>query len=126
MKVRDRRELLRCNVRIPLRFRTVGLASTSGEHRTESLNISRRGVFFISHVKLRVGTPIEISLRLPREVTGLDAVDARCFGRVTHARKLLVDGYIGYGVEIEKFTSPAYAEEWANWRGEGARPAERA
>ena len=114
MKVGDRRDVLRCNVCIPLRFRAIGLASTSSEYRTESLNISRRGVFFISHVKLRIGTPVEISLRLPREVTGLEAVDARCFGRVRHARKLFVDGYRGYGVEIERFTSPTYAEKWAS------------
>ena len=68
----------------------------------------------MTDVNLRVGTPMEISLRLPREVTGLDAIDARCLGHVVHARKLGLDGYIGYGVAIEKFTLPAYAQEWAS------------
>lgn len=115
MEATERRVLPRYNVRIPIRFRSVGLATNSSEHRTESLNVSRRGLFFASHAELRVGMPIELSLRLPREVTGLETVDARCFGRVVHARTgMFADGSTGYGVEIEKFTSPAYAEKWAS------------
>ena len=114
VEVAQRRVLPRYNIRIPIRFRSVGLATNGIEHRTETLNISRRGLFFASHAELRVGMPIELSLRMPREVTGLETVDARCFGRVVHARMgMFADGRSGYGIEIEKFTSPAYAEKWA-------------
>ncbi len=114
METTERRVIPRYDVHIPIRFRSVGLTTNGIEHRTESLNISRRGLFFASHAELRVGMPIELSLRLPREVTGLETVDARCFGRVVHARTgMFADGRTGYGVEIEKFTSPAYAEKWA-------------
>ncbi len=83
-------------------FRRDGLELTSGF--TATVN-----------AELRVGMPIEISLRMPREVTGLETVEARCFGRVVHARTgMFADGSTGYGVEIEKFTSPAYAEKWAS------------
>jgi hypothetical protein len=115
MEMTERRVIARYNVRIAIRFRSVGLATNGIEHRTETLNISRRGLFFASDVDLRVGMPIELALRLPREVTGYEAVDARCFGRVIHARTgMFADGRSGYGVEIEKFTSPAYAEHWAS------------
>ncbi len=115
METTERRVIPRYNVRIPIRFHSISLASSSPEHRTESVNISRRGLFFASHAELRVGMPIEISLRMPREVTGLETVEARCFGRVVHARTgMFADGRTGYGVEIEKFTSPAYAEKWAS------------
>lgn len=115
MERAERRDIPRYSVRIPLRFREVGLASNGSEHRTESLNISRRGLFFASDTELQVGTPIEILLRMPREVTGLLTVEARCFGRVVHARRgMFADGRNGYGVQIERFTSPAYAEKWAS------------
>jgi hypothetical protein len=115
MESSERRIMPRYNVRIPIRFHSVGLATTGMEHYTESLNISRRGLFFASREELRVGMPIEISMRMPREVTGLETVDTRCFGRVVHARAgMFADGSTGYGVEIEKFTSPAYAEKWAS------------
>ena len=115
MESSERRIMPRYNVRIPIRFRSITLTSTGPEYRTESLNISRRGLFFASREELRVGMPIEISMRMPREVTGLETVDARCFGRVVHARTgMFADGSTGYGVQIEKFTSPAYADKWAN------------
>ena len=111
----ERRVIPRYSVRIPIRFRSIGLASNGLEHRTETLNISRRGLFFASYAELRAGMPIEISLRMPREVTGCETVDARCFGRIVHAKtRMFADGRTGYGVEIERFTSPRYAEKWTS------------
>jgi len=111
----ERRVVPRYTVKIPLRFRAVGLIEETGDELTESLNISRRGVYFASQARLKVGTPIEITLRMPREVTGTETIEARCFGRVIHLQTgLYADGRTCYGVEIEKFASPAFAAKRAS------------
>src|SRR6266705_2623167 len=48
MKVTERRQLARLNLRTPLRFRALGVASDKTEHFTEALNVSRGGFFFAS------------------------------------------------------------------------------
>jgi len=110
MQKEDRRVLPRYQVHIPPRFHAIGLIEETAEELTESLNISRRGVYFASQARLRVGTPVELTLRMPREVTGTEAIEARCFGRIIHLQAgLYADGRTCYGVEIEKFASPAFA-----------------
>jgi len=108
MAASDRRQLTRFNIRTPLRFRTVGLASDKTEHFTEALNISRGGFFFATSAPLQVGTSIEATLRLPGEVTGSETEEARFTARVVHVRnEPYGDGRIGFGAEIEKFQTAA-------------------
>jgi len=104
MAASDRRQLTRCNVRTPLRFRAIGLASDKSEHFTEALNVSRGGFFFATSAPLQVGAPIEATLRMPAEVTGSKSEEARCTARVVHVRnEPYGDGRIGFGAEIEKY-----------------------
>src|SRR5258707_10216903 len=86
MKVAERRQLSRLNLRTPLRFRALGVASDRSEHFTEALNVSRGGFFFASSAPLQVGMPIEATLRMPAEVTGNSAQEMRCTARVVHVR----------------------------------------
>lgn len=117
MKQSERRVLPRYCIHIPVRFRAIGLAGETAEGRTESLNLSRRGIYFATRFPLKVGMPILMWLRMPREVTGTGPIEARCYGRVVHARTgLYADGRICYGVEIEEFMSPAFAEKRAEKR----------
>ncbi len=46
MKITERRQLARLNLRTPLRFRALGVAADKTEHFTEALNVSRGGFFF--------------------------------------------------------------------------------
>jgi len=104
MKVSERRQLTRYNLRTPLRFRAVGLSSDRTEHFTEALNVSRGGFFFVSSAALQIGMPIEATLRMPIEVTGKEAEETRCTARVVHVRnEPYGDGRIGFGAEIEGF-----------------------
>jgi hypothetical protein len=104
MAASDRRQLTRYNVRTPLRFRAVGLAPDKSEHFTEALNVSRGGFFFATSAPLQVGVSIEATMRMPAEVTGSTAEEARCIARVVHVRnEPYGDGRIGFGAEIEKF-----------------------
>jgi hypothetical protein len=108
MSASDRRQVTRYNLRTPLRFRAVGLASDKSEHFTEALNVSRGGFFFATSAPLQVGTSIEATLRIPGEVTGGLAEETRCMARVVHVRnEPYGDGRIGFGAEIEKFQTAA-------------------
>jgi hypothetical protein len=111
----ERRQLTRYNMRTPLRFRAMGLAVDKTEHFTEALNISKGGFFFATSAPLQVGMPIEATLRLPSEVTGARAEEARCTARVVHVRnEPYGDGRIGFGAEIEKFHTAGAQERWTS------------
>lgn len=103
----ERRQVPRYNLRTPLRFRPLNLASDQCEHFTEAMNVSRGGFFFASSAPLQVGMPIEATLRLPAEVTGDKPQETRCTARVVHMRnEPYGDGRIGFGAEIEKYHTP--------------------
>src|SRR2546423_7983906 len=100
----ERRQVNRFNMRTSLRFRATNLASDKSEHFTEALNISRGGFFFASSAPLQVGVPLEVTLRMPTEVTGSKPEETRCTARVVYARnEPYGDGRIGFGAEIEKY-----------------------
>ncbi len=101
MKVAERRQLTRLNLRTPLRFRALGVASDKTEHFTEALNVSRGGFFFASSAPLQVGMPIEATLRMT--------------ARVVHVRnEPYGDGRIGFGAEIEKFQTVPPQDRWVS------------
>lgn len=106
MQGAERRQLTRHNLRTPLRFRPTGVVADKSEHFTEVLNISRGGFYFASSAPLQVGMPIEVTLRVPGEVTGNQTEEMHCTARVVHVRnEAYGDGRIGFGAEIVKFTS---------------------
>jgi hypothetical protein len=113
MTAAERRQLTRHNVRTPLRFRATGVASDKSDHFTEVLNISRGGFYFASSAPLQVGMPIEVSLRMPKEVTGNQSEELYCMARVVHVRnEAYGDGRIGFGAEIVKFSSTPTSDPW--------------
>ena len=113
MKVPERRQLTRYSLRTPLRFRAIGVAADTSEHFTEALNVSRGGFFFASSAPLQVGIPLEVTLRMPKEITGTSEQETRCTARVVHARhEPYGDGRIGFGAEIEKLHSKEGPERW--------------
>jgi len=103
----ERRQLERFRIRVPLRFRPLGLASGPAEHFAETTNVSRGGFFFVTSAPLQVGMPIEATLVLPVEVTGTKANETHCRARLVHAKPdAYSDGRMGFGAEIETFIEP--------------------
>jgi hypothetical protein len=103
----ERRQLERFRIRVPLRFRPLGLASTQVEHFAETTNVSRGGFFFVTSAPLQVGMPIEATLRMPAEVTGGKPDETHCRARLVHAKPdAYSDGRMGYGAEIEMYIEP--------------------
>jgi hypothetical protein len=113
MQGAERRQLTRHTLRTPLRFRSTGVAADKSDHFTESLNISRGGFYFASSAPLQVGMPIEVTIRIPGEVTGTQTEEMHCTARVVHVKnEAYADGRIGFGAEIVKFSSPPPPERW--------------
>jgi len=103
----ERRQRERYRIRVPLRFRPLGLASGSAEHFAETTNISRGGFFFVTSAPLQVGMPIEATLVMPSEVTGGASDETHCRARLVHAKPdAYSDGRMGFGAEIETFIEP--------------------
>lgn len=107
MSPSERRHLERFRIRVPLRFRPIGLASAQVEHFAETANISRGGFFFVTSAPLQVGMPIEATLQMPPEVTGGKPDETHCRARLVHARPdAYSDGRMGFGAEIEMYIEP--------------------
>jgi PilZ domain len=76
----DRRSTQRHELRIPLRLRIWG--SSEPEHKAESVDFSESGALVETDLSLRVGSVVDLHLRLPEETTGQPATEWRCRGRV--------------------------------------------
>ena len=115
MNSNERRFDTRVNIRVPLRFRVLN-SPASTEQTTESENISQRGIYFVTNVPLKVGMPLEVSLRMPPEVAGKTSSDVRCVARVVHVQpNAALGGKSGIGLHIERYEAKASAgERWAS------------
>ncbi len=114
MATTERRLAPRVNLKIPLRFRPI-LSPTIPEQKAESVNISQRGAYFVTDFPLKVGTPVELFLRMPRELTGQDATEVRCAARVVHVQpNIFVGSKSGVGVHIERYEAVSAGERWTS------------
>ena len=97
----ERRTTQRFQMRLPLTVRwTTGAAV--GETSTESRDVSSRGVYFFLGKDVKEGSPVEILLTLPNEITLAGPVRVRCLGRIqrTESRD---QGAIGVVAAIERY-----------------------
>jgi hypothetical protein len=115
MSSRERRIDTRVNICVPLRFRALNNPGAT-EQAAESENISQRGVFFMTAVPLKIGTPVELSLRMPQAIAGQVSSDVKCVARVVHVRQNAAPGgKLGIGLHIERYEAAASVRErWAS------------
>lgn len=100
----ERRNAQRFHIRLPMTVRwTAGNAV--GEASTESKNVSSRGVFFNLPKTVKSGSPVEILLTLPHEITLAGPVRVRCLGRIQRAEpgEVTPGGLFGMVAEIERY-----------------------
>jgi hypothetical protein len=76
--------------------------SAIGEARTESKDVSSRGVYFFLPKDVKNGSPVEIVLTLPHEITLAGPVRVRCLGRVQRSEEE-DEGRQGIVAEIERY-----------------------
>jgi PilZ domain-containing protein len=115
MNSSERRIDTRVNVRVPLRFRALNNPGST-EQTAQSENISQRGLYFMTSVPLKIGTPVEVCLRMPQELSGRVASDVKCVARVVHIRQSSAPGGLsGIGLHIERYEAKASVRErWAS------------
>jgi hypothetical protein len=109
MNTRERRNDTRVNIRVPFRFRVLTIPG-SPEQVAESENISQRGILFATTFPLQVGTPLEVSLEMPRELAGRSSTDMNCVARVVRVQPdEFLGGKAGIGLHIEEYQAVAAA-----------------
>jgi hypothetical protein len=87
----------RFRIKLPMTVRwTSGMAV--GEAETESRDVSSQGVYFFLPKQVDNGSPVEIILTLPHEITFAGPVRVRCLGRV---HRIEEDGMGRSGVVAE-------------------------
>jgi Tfp pilus assembly protein PilZ len=85
---RDNRITPRLAVKADLRIRI--WKSDTPELRAESVNLSERGIFFVTDRLFQRGEAVEVFLQMPEEITGEPPTEWRCTGLVVHVQS--VDG----------------------------------
>jgi hypothetical protein len=100
MSTSDRRITPRFRLHTRLSFHRLE-AISEGEQQAKAINISTRGVYFVTDLALRVGEAVELLLQIPRRVTGAKASSRRFTGRVTHVElENMPQGLSGIGVQL--------------------------
>jgi len=103
VKADERRLTPRHNLKIPLRVQPVDL-SRAPVRLAESANVSSRGIYFSSDLPFQVGTALQVTFRMPEEVTGEAPREWVCRGRVVRAdAENGSSGRTGIGVEIQSY-----------------------
>jgi hypothetical protein len=98
----ERRTSRRFQIKLPMTVRwTSGLAV--GEAQTESRDVSSRGVYFFLPKQVNNGSPVEIILTLPHEITLAGPVRVRCLGRVHRTEANDSEGRSGVVAEIQRY-----------------------
>jgi hypothetical protein len=101
MTTPDRRYSHRYGLKVPLVFCPVQSLLKNG-HSAKSINISSRGVYFVTGHPVFVGLPVHVLLRMPKRIAGTQAT-ARVFtGRISHVESY-DDPKEGSGVGVEFF-----------------------
>lgn len=109
MTAAERRSTQRFQMRLPLTVRwTAGAAL--GETSTESRDVSSRGVYFFLPKDVKEGSPVEILLTLPNEITLAGPVRVRCLGRVQRTESR-TEGTVGVVAAIERYEFLRSGEE---------------
>jgi len=101
ISVTERRSARRFEVQLPLIVCwTSGYAV--GEAVTDSKDVSSRGIYFLSPKDIKHGSPIEIVMTLPHEITRVGPVKVRCLGRIQRT-ELQPGCKMGVAAAIERY-----------------------
>jgi len=100
MRLTEERSDPRQPLHLSLRFHILH-EGNSKQFSSETSNVSLSGFFMRTHVRLKLGTLLSLSLRIPPSVPGGDRLYFHCTGRVIHEQQF-PGGRQGYGVHIEQ------------------------
>jgi PilZ domain len=96
----DRRRVQRHQLKAPLRVRI--WRSSTKEQKAESLNLSRRGIYFATDTALAEGEAVELFLTIPEEISGEPETEWRYTGHVLRVDRVdSAAGIFGVGVQFD-------------------------
>ena len=101
MSPTERRLASRFQIQLPLVVRWAG-GAVVGEAATQSRDVSARGVYFLLPKELERGSPVEIVMTLPHEITMVGPVRVRCLGRIQRT-ELRPDRRVGVLATFERY-----------------------
>ena len=101
MSIDERRASRRFLMRLPLTVRWTD-ETVVGEASTESREVSSRGLYFHLPNGLKCGSPVEIVMTLPHELTQAGPVRVRCLGRVLRSSPQS-SGDVAVATAIERY-----------------------
>lgn len=129
----ERRVSPRKDCVIPVRFRVLDGAGEShetvraintargpatrghfGTIEGKTVNLSERGIYFVSGERITAGQSLELYFTLPAQLTGRQPERVRCCARVVHAEKLNQEGLTGVGAVVEGFEPVPSLRTWDN------------
>ena len=100
MKISERRYSPRYGLHVPLVFSAMHAPPRIGQ-QTKSINISIRGVYFVTCYPVFVGLPVRVSLKMPKRITGRIPTEQVFAGRISHVESRdVADCTSGVGVEF--------------------------
>jgi PilZ domain-containing protein len=82
----DRRQTVRHNFRTPIRVHW--WKSAFPDQESESENLSENGILFMTNSEMRVGTILEILLKMPELITNEPAAEWLCSGHVVRVEAI--------------------------------------
>lgn len=98
---KERRSSRRFMMKLPLTVRWMD-NSVVGEVATESREVSSRALYFQLPKNLKSGSPVEIVMTLPHELTQAGPVRVRCLGRILRT-DTTQQGDVGVAAAIERY-----------------------
>lgn len=102
MKMSDRRFAQRFEVRVPILYRAWNSPSEFVEAITT--NVSERGLYLLTNESLRIGSPVQIRIRMPEVITGSPDAEWDCAAMVVRVRPGPAFGQpYGVGVRISYY-----------------------
>jgi len=97
----ERRGEQRFPLRLPVVVRTTH--DRIQEESSLTRDVSARGAFFYLESKLAEGTPVELILTLPAEITLTESIHVRCKGKVVRVVGANSGGKTGVAAVIEQY-----------------------
>ena len=101
MAITERRSRKRYPLKLPITVRPPGV-SAGGEVLSESKDVSSQGVYFVMETSVKSGSPLEIMITLPSEITRGEPVRVRCEARVQRSESI-AEGRVGIAAKIQRY-----------------------
>jgi hypothetical protein len=95
----ERRASRRFTMTLPLTVREGG--PSGGERQGQTRDVSFRGLYFLMDADFEPGSPLELILTLPREITMAGDVHIRCFAEIVRVEPH--NGRRGIAARIDRY-----------------------